>query len=353
MPFSKPWRPKKPNLIISIAAGIIAVCAILSILYAWELPPFFHDSVSTNDAYVESKVTLIAPRVDGYVTEVFVKDFAQVKAGDPILQIDPSIFIQKVYEAQANLQSTQAALDSYEQNYRLRQADVDEKKAIIGTNEATYRNAQSQYKRTAKLVTNGSVSQREFEDAQTALTKAQYALEESKAQYHKAIEELQAYAINKAVLEANVKQSKALLELAQINLDYSLIKAPIDGQLSEVGARLGQFVSQGTPLTFLIPTLKWVQANFKETKMKNVRIGQEVSLSIDALGGAVIKGVVERIAPATGSEFSAIKVNNATGNFIKVIQRIPVRIKIDTSNPLTQRLKPGMSVIATIHTQKD
>lgn len=353
MPFSKPWRPKKPTLFTAIIAAFILICAILAILYAWELPPFFRGIISTNDAYIQSKVTLISPRVSGYVTEIYVKDFEMVKAGEPILQIDKQIFVQKVNKAQANLESTEAALMSYKQNYQLRQANVNEKKAIIGTNEATYDNAFAQNERVAKLVKNGSLSQREYEDTQTALKKAQYALEESKAQYNKAVQDLEAYQISKSALEADVKRASALLELAKIDLGYSLIKAPVDGQLSQVGARLGQFVAQGTPLTFLIPNLKWVQANFKETKMKNVKIGQNATFSVDALGGAVLQGVVERISPATGSEFSPIKVNNATGNFIKVIQRIPVRIRIDENNPLSKRLKPGMSVIATIHLQKD
>ncbi|PAF44806.1 HlyD family secretion protein [Helicobacter sp. 11S02596-1] len=353
MPFLNHWRPKKPNLFTSIIATLMAIAGILCILYAWELPPFFRGLINTNDAYVQSKVTLISPRVSGYVTQIYAKDFATLKAGDPILQIDPSVFIQKVNEAKANLESAESALMSYDQNYQLRQANLNEKKAVIDTNEATYQNAMTQNKRVAKLVKNGSLSQREFEDTQTALKKAKYALEESQAQYKEALQELKAYKISKSALEADVKRASAALELAKIDLDYSLIKAPVDGQISEVGARLGQFVSQGTPLTFLIPHLKWVQANFKETKMKNVQIGQRATFRVDALGGAELQGVVEDISPATGSQYSAIKVNNATGNFIKVIQRIPVRIRIDTNNPLAEKLKPGMSVIATIHTQGD
>ncbi|PAF42995.1 HlyD family secretion protein [Helicobacter sp. 11S03491-1] len=353
MPFLKSWTPKKPSLIVSISTGIIAIFGVLAILYAWELPPFFRNVVSTNDAYVESKTTLISPRVSGYVTQIYVKDYSVVKQGDPILQIDKRIFVQKVNEAQANLQIAQAALASYDQNYQLRQANVDEQKAIIATNEATLENAASQNSRVAKLVKKGSVSAREYEDTQTDLKKAKYALIQSQAQYHKALEELKAYQVNKSALEAEVKRADALLELAKIDLDYSLIKAPIDGKLGEIGTRLGQFLSQGTPIVFLVPKLRWIQANLKETKMKNVRIGQKATFSVDALGGSILQGTIEKISPATGSEFSAIKVNNATGNFIKVVQRIPVRIKINDDNPHAQDLKPGMSVVVTIHTKKD
>ncbi|MDO7252517.1 HlyD family secretion protein [Helicobacter cappadocius] len=353
MPYLKSWTPKKPQLIATFISIIVVICGVLSILYAWELPPFFRGVVSTDDAYIQAKTTLLSPRVSGYVTDIYVHDFTSVKAGEPILQIDRRIFVQKVNEAEANLQSVQASLDTYDQNYRLREAVVNEKKAIIDADKATLENAKSQNNRVSKLVKKGSLSAREYEDTQTALKKAQYALAESEAQYQKAIEELQAYKISKAALQADVKRAEALLELAQINLEYSLIKAPVDGTLGQIGARIGQAVTQGTPLTFLIPNLKWVEANIKETKMQDVHIGQKVTFSVDALGGAVLQGRVERISPATGSEFSSIRVNNATGNFIKIIQRIPVRIEIDPNDSHFKDLKAGMSVIATIHTQKD
>ncbi|PAF53763.1 secretion protein HlyD [Helicobacter sp. 13S00482-2] len=353
MPYLKSWTPKKPQLIATIISIIAVICGILSILYAWQLPPFFRGVVSTDDAYIQTKTTLLSPRVSGYVTDIYVHDFGSVKQGDPILQIDRRIFVQKVNEAEANLQSMQSSLDAYDENYRLREAIVNEKKAIIDADKATLENATSQNTRVSKLVKKGSLSAREYEDTQTILKKSLYALAQSQAQYQKAIEELQAYKISKAALQADVKRAQALLELAQINLEYSLIKAPVDGVLGQIGARIGQAVTQGTPLAFLIPDLKWVEANIKETKMKDVHIGQKVTFSVDALGGAILQGTVERISPATGSEFSSVRVNNATGNFIKIIQRIPVRIKINPNDPHFKDLKAGMSVIATIHTQKD
>lgn len=353
MPYLKSWTPKKPQLIATIISIIVVICGILSILYAWQLPPFFRGVVSTDDAYIRAKTTLLSPRVDGYVTDIYVRDFSPVKQGEPILQIDRRIFVQKVNEAEANLQSAQASLDTYDQNYRLREAIVNEKKAIIDADKATLENAKSQNNRVSKLVKKGSLSAREYEDTQTALKKAQYSVIQSEAAYQKAVEELQAYKISKAALEAEVKRAESLVELAQINLEYSLIKAPVDGTLGHIGARIGQAVAQGTPLAFLIPNLKWVEANIKETQMKDVQVGQKVTFSVDALGGKILQGKVERISPATGSEFSSVRVNNATGNFIKIIQRIPVRIQIDPNDPYFKDLKAGMSVIATIHTQKD
>lgn len=349
MPNLKSWKPPKPKLYVSIIAFIIGIIGILLILYSWQLPPFFLGVVNTNDAYIGSKTTMISPQVSGYITDIYVKDFANVKKGDLILQIDKRIFTQKVNEAEANLEKAQATLESYGENYRLNEANVEAKKAVIATNEAILKNANSENNRVEKLVKRGSLSKKEQEDTYTTLKKAQYSLAQSKAEYQQALEQLKAYEVNKAGLEADVKKMQALLALAQIDLDNSLIKAPVDGKLGVVGAKLGQFVSQGTTLTFLVPSVKWVEANFKETKMTDVKIGQEASFTVDALGGVKIKGVVEDISPATGSEFNAVKVNNATGNFIKVVQRIPVRIKIDENDPNFNALRAGMSVEATIY----
>ena len=345
------WLPSKPKLVVIIPTTFIVVVGILMILYAWQLPPFFINTVVTNDAYVQSKTTLISPQVSGYVTEIYVKDFADVKKGQPILQIDKRIFTQKVQEAYANLQSAKSAFDSYDQNHRLHEANVAAKKAEIATAEAMLYNARQENNRVSKLVKRGSLSRRDFDNTQTALKTAQANYDQAKAQYQQAVEQLEAYKINKSALEAGVKKSYALLQLALIDLDNSLIKAPIDGKLGEVGARLGQFVTSNTGLTFIIPHYRWVIANFKETKMGKIKIGQQVDFSVDALGGKTFKGIVQEISPGTGSEFSSVKVNQATGNFIKIIQRVPVKIAIDPNDPRIENLRAGMSVVVKVYTK--
>lgn len=342
------WLPSKPKLFIVIPTAIGIIIGILLILYAWQLPPFFLNVVATNDAYVQAKTTLLSPQVSGYVTDVYVKDFEFVKEGQPLLQIDKRIFTQKVEEAKANLQSAQSELQAYEQNYRLHEADIIEKEAQIKATQANLKNAQAENSRVSKLVAKGSLSKRDYDNAKAQLLSAQANHTQAKAQYQKAIQEFEAFKTNKAILEAGVKRTQALLELALIDLDNSLIKAPINGQLGEVGARVGQFVSQDTALVYVVPQHHWVIANIKETKMDKVAIGQKVVFSVDALNGAEFSGVVEEIAPATGSEFSAIKVNNATGNFIKIIQRIPVKIAIDSSNARLKELRAGMSVVVEV-----
>lgn len=345
------WLPSKPKLFVIIATSIGIITGITLILYAWQLPPFFLNVVVTNDAYVQSKTTLLSPQVSGYITQVYVKDFAFVKEGDPLLQIDKRIFTQKVQEARANLQGAQSALQAYEQNYRLHEADIIEKEAQIKATEANLKNAQAENNRVSQLVKKESLSKRDYDNARAQLSSAQAAYIQAKAQYQKSLQEFEAFKTTKDSLQAGVKRANALLELALIDLDNSLIKAPIDGQIGEILAHIGQFVSQGSTLTYIVPQTHWVIANIKENKMDKVTLGQNVRFSVDALSGEEFSGVVEEISPATGSEFSPIKVNHATGNFIKVIQRIPVKIAIDPTNKRLEELRAGMSVIVEIETK--
>jgi multidrug resistance efflux pump len=151
-------------------------------------------------------------------------------------------------------------------------------------------------------------------------------------------------------LTAQIRTAEAQVKLAQINLDNTVIRAPRDGQLSESGVRQGQYVTAGSQLMFLVPDLQWVIANYKETQVRDIRAGQAATFAVDALGEARLTGRVEGFAPATGSEFSVLRPDNASGNFTKVVQRLPVRIAIDPNQPLAARLRPGMSVVTSIDT---
>lgn len=345
------WLPSKPKLYVIVLTTFGILAGVLSILYAWQLPPFFLNVVVTNDAYIQSKTTLLSPQVSGYITEVYIKDFALVKKGQPLFQIDNRIFTQRVKEAQANLQSAESALLAYEENYRLYEANIAEKEAQIKSVEANLKNAQAENERAATLIKNKALSKRDYDNAKAQFLSLQANYVQAKAQSQKAIQELEAHKTTKSSLEAGVKRANALLELALIDLDNSVIKAPVDGQLGEILAHIGQFVSQESALAYIVPQTHWVVANIKETKMDKVALGQKVHFSVDALSGKEFSGVVEEISPATGSEFSPIRVNNATGNFIKVIQRIPVKIKIDSTNERLEELRAGMSVVVEIETK--
>ena len=224
-------------------------------------------------------------------------------------------------------------------------------------NEAALANAQAQATRSAadlsrveQLTEDGSLSQRE-EDAQRA-TRAQTvaAVSQARANVEIAKQQSQAVSVNRAALEAAVANAEAAMKAAKVDLDNTKITAPQDGQLGQVTVRKGAYVNSGAQLMGLVPSQMWVIANMKETQMANVQVGQPATFTVDALNGATLTGQVERISPATGSEFSVLPADNATGNFVKIAQRIPVRIRIDSGQKLAPRLRPGMSVIVSIDT---
>lgn len=206
--------------------------------------------------------------------------------------------------------------------------------------------------RVDDLVSEGSVSRRERDQTLAALRQAETAVQQAQAQRAIAVEQVRSVDVGRGGLRAQVDNASAARDLARVDLDNTIIRAPRDGRLSEVAVRVGQLVSPGTQLMYLVPTEHWVVANFKEAQTADIRVGQKATLQVDAFKGASLTGVVERVSPAAGSEFSVIRPDTGAGNFVKVPQRIAVRIRIDPNQELARRLGPGMSVVATVHTRK-
>ncbi len=344
------WRPpdKSPTAVIAIVA--VSVLAILAILYAWNLPPFSGWSEETDNAYVRGRVTVISPQVSGYVTRVPVQDFAEVKAGQILATIDDRIYRARVAQAEANVAAQQAALANSAQAQRSREVATDSQNAGIANAQAQLTKADADMRRARALVADGSISTREYDQTRAALLAAQAALQQARASRAIGTQDVRTVVVGRAGLEAAVESAKAQLRLAQIDLDNTIIRAPADGQLSEIGVRVGAYVTAGTQLLSVVPHHVWVIANFKEAQTGNMAIGQRARFSVDALGGAELTGRIENLSPAAGSEFAVLKADNATGNFVKVAQRIAVRIKIDEKQPVAARLRPGMSVEVRIDT---
>jgi multidrug resistance efflux pump len=344
------WRPpdKSPTAVIAIVA--VAVLAILAILYAWNLPPFSGWSEETDNAYVRGRVTIISPQVSGYVTRVPVQDFAEVKAGQILATIDDRIYRARVAQAEANVAAQQAALANSAQAQRSREVATDSQNAGIANAQAQLTKADADMRRARALVADGSISTREYDQTRAALLAAQAAVQQARASRAIGTQDVRTVVVGRAGLEAAVESAKAQLRLAQIDLDNTIIRAPADGQLSEIGVRVGAYVTAGTQLLSVVPHHVWVIANFKEAQTGNMAIGQRARFSVDALGGAELTGRIENLSPAAGSEFAVLKADNATGNFVKVAQRIAVRIKIDEKQPVAARLRPGMSVEVRIDT---
>lgn len=336
------------RFIATYVALAIGVAGIFIVLYAWNLPPF-HGSVEiTNDAYVRGQVTLLSPQLAGDLVEVPVQDYQKVRRGDLIARIDDRIYRQKLEQAKAALASAEASLANSEQSRKSAEAKILSAKAAVESAEAALEAARATRERTAGLLKKNIASEREAEQARAAFNQAQAAVHQAEAAELVAEQDLNTIVVSRKSLEANVEGAKAAVELAEIDLGNTRIMAPQDGTLGEVTGRVGQYVSIGTQIASVVPDRVWVVANFKETQVYRMRTGQQVTFKVDALGDQQFHGQIERFAPATGSEFSVIKADNATGNFTKVAQRIPVRIRIEPQQPLTDRLAPGMSVVASV-----
>ncbi|QTH22769.1 HlyD family secretion protein [Rhizorhabdus wittichii] len=344
------WAPPPRSRSVTIAIVAIAVVAILAILYAWQLPPFAGFSERTDNAYVRGRVTIISPQVSGYVTSVPVQDFAEVKAGQVLATIDDRIYRARVAQAEANVAAQEASLANSTQAQRSREVATASQDAAIANARAQLVRAEADMRRADALIADGSISARERDQTRAALLAAQAGVRQAEAARAIGTQDVRTVLVGRGGLTAAVEGARAQLRLARIDLDNTVIRAPVAGQLSEIGVRNGAFVTAGTQLMFLVPHDAWVVANFKEAQTRDMRVGQGASFKVDALGGAKLTGHVENIAPAAGSEFAVLKADNATGNFVKVAQRISVRIRIDPGQELARRLRPGMSVEAKIHT---
>lgn len=344
------WAPVRGSGKTTALYIVILIAGVLLAFYAWGLPPFGSKKQVTDNAYVRGQTTVISPQVSGYVTRVFVQDFQQVRPGDPLAAIDDRIYRQRVQQAQANVQAQSASLDNSQQSQRSSQASVLGQNAAVESARAQLARAQADMRRVAELVAERSLSLREHDQTVATLRQAQAAVHQAEAQRAIAQEQVRTVTVGRGGLAAGVANANAALELARIDLANSIIRAPQAGQVGEVGVRLGQYVTAGTQLLFLVPQKVWVVANFKEAQTANIQPGQSATVRVDALGGAELKGKVEQLSPAAGSEFAVIRADNATGNFVKVAQRIAVRIAIDPGQAQAKRLRPGMSVEARVDT---
>lgn len=349
----KGWAPPRGSWRLTALIVLVALASVMIILYAWGLPPFSPTIQSTDNAYVRGQTTFISPQVSGYVTDVPVHDFDLVTAGQVLLRIDDRIYRQRVEQARASLDTQVANLANADQTQRAREATVTSQRANADNARAQLLRAQADMKRVDELVADGSVSLRERDQTRAALRQAEAGVEQSRAAVEIARQDVQAIIVGRDGLKAAVEQARAALQLAAIDLSNTVVSAPQDGRLSQIGARLGQYVTSGTQLMFLVPPQRWVIANYKEAQTAHMAPGQKATFRVDALDNARLTGRVERLSPAAGSEFAVIVADNATGNFVKVAQRISVRIAIDPDQPMADRLRPGMSVQAEVDTASD
>ena len=339
---------RSPTTIITLLAG---AAGVLLVLYAWRLPPFVTSVETTDNAYIRGYVTMMSPQVNGYIVDVPVKDYQQVKQGEILAKIDDRIYAQKVAQARATLDAQKASLANSHQQELSGEANINSARAQIDGANAALKRAQLSWDRVSNLSDRGIASTSESEQGQATLEQAKASVNQAQAALEVAKQGLATIIVSRASLEANVAGAEAAVQLAEIDLENTTITAPRDGHLGEVGVRVGQYVAAGTQLMAVVPQDVWVVANFKETQLDGMQVGQPVSISVDALNRRSLSGHIERFSPAAGSEFAVIKADNATGNFTKVAQRVGVRIAIDQGQASIDELTPGLSVV--VHVDKN
>jgi multidrug resistance efflux pump len=350
IPDTTGWSPKKKSYLNLVLLILLIVIGVALILYAWKLPPFTPTVQQTNNAFVKGQTTIISPQVSGYVTKVAVQDFANVKAGDLLIKIDDRTFQQQLEQAQANTEVALTNRSTNEQDTQTSQAQIEARRADLYSAKINVESAREDVNRYQGLDAIGAVSKAEVAHIKAQLAQAQAGVQQAEANLQAAQENREKTSGSRSSLDANIKNAEAGVKQAQINLDNTIITAPESGQLSQVSVKEGQYVSAGTQLMYIVPKGIWIIANFKETQIANMAIGEPATIHVDALGGAKFTGHVSNISPATGSEFSAAAANPATGNYIKIAQRIPVRIDLDQNQPELARLRPGMSVSVDVDT---
>jgi multidrug resistance efflux pump len=345
--------PGKPPLLVAFIV-LVGAAALLAVLYAWELPPFRSGVQVTDNAYVRGRTTIIAPQVSGYVVAVLAADFANVQAGQVLVRIDDRQYRAKVDQARAALEAQKAALANLDQAHASRVAALGSQAAAILNAKAQFLRSQADLGRVDDLVKDGSVSVRERDQTRAALAQSQAQLAQSLAAHEIARQDIRTVEVNRGSIRAQIDAAAAQLRAAEIDLENTVVHAHESGRLGEVGVRLGQYVTNGTQLLALVPADRWVIANYKETQTAGMHPGMRAWITVDALAGQHVDGVVEDVAPAAGSEFSVVKPDNGTGNFVKIPQRIGVRLRLDGAADALQSLRPGMSVEAHVdvgHTQ--
>lgn len=336
---------------VLLTAGLIGGLAAAGAgAYYWMETARFVET--TNNAYLKADATVIAPDVRGHVARVAVKENQRVEKGDPLLRIEPERYEARVAEAKGQVAALEAKLGTLERRIEMQQAAIDGAEAGVERAEAERDRAAQDRARYRDLADERAGSREQYEDAVAAHRKAVSSVKSAKA---KVAGEQRERAMLQARLKetrAQLEKAKAALQTARIDLEDTVVRAPFDGIVGDKEVARGQYLRPGQEAFTLVPVRDlYVQANFKETQVEHLAVGQTVRLEVDAFPDTPIVGRVQSFAPATGAEFALLPPKNATGNFTKVTQRVPVRISVPEKTPLQGALRPGLSVVVRVDTK--
>ena len=330
--------PKKIRLAAYVVIVAVAIWACIRLLSD-------SNTETTNDAYVTADFTLVAPRIPGQLSEVLVEDNQEVKAGQILVRIDDRDFRAALMSAEADVASAKASVANYDAEIARQPALVDQTRAALKADEASIEFARANASRYRNLSETGAGTTQEQQHATSTLAEQLAQQARDRAAFVATDQNLAVLRTQRDKAAGALGHAEAALEQAKLNLSYTEIRAPIDGKVGRRSARVGAFVTTGTPLLAIVPLSQaYVVANFQENQLTHMRPGDAVRIKVDTFPGVVIKGHVDSLAPATGVSFAPIAPDNATGNFTKIVQRVPVKITIDRGQQAASALSVGLSV---------
>ena len=345
-----PSRRSRAGKVLLPVSTVLTLVAVLALGYWWVVGRFVQ---STDDAYLRADSMTVAPKINGYVTEVYVGDNAMVKAGDPLVRLDGRQYQAALDQAQATVDARQADIQRAQAGILQQRAAIEQARAQLLAAQVSSRHADDEVRRYGPLASSGAESGDQLSVLVSNRDQAHATLAADSA----ALDQAQAKI---ADLNAQIAQARAQLEAAQasmrqskLDLEDTLIRSPLPGRVGDRTVRIGQYAQPGTRMMTVVPIEGvYLTANFKETQIGQMRAGQAASIHVDAFPDDELHGVVESFAPGTGSEFALLPPENATGNFTKIVQRVPVRIRLDADEETRKRLVPGLSVTVKVDTRR-
>ena len=356
---AKPAAPEaaaaapKAGMRKKVFMGVVALLALASVGYGvhWFLVGRFH--VSTDDAYVRANNTALGARVSGHIAAIFPHDNALVHAGEVVFKIDDGDYRIAVDAARTRIETQQATIDRIGRQVTAQESAAEQAKAQLASAEAGLKRANLDYDRQQTLNTKGFATHATFEQSEASRDQGMAAVKSARAAFNAARDNVEVTKAQQAEARAQLMELQTNLAKAERDLDFTSVRAPVDGTFSNRMINTGDFITVGQRLGNVVPLDDvFIDANFKETQLKRIRPGQPVTISVDAYGHRKFAGIVESISPAAGSVFTLLPPDNATGNFTKIVQRLPVRIRVPKDVARQNLLRAGMSVYATVDTSE-
>ena len=347
MPRRKGLSPRV-KLVLATAAVVALVLLVIWFVHYETRGKYL---ASTDDAYIRADAVTVSPKISGYVEQVFVADNQDVRAGAPLVRIDPRDYKAQTAQYQAQIDVAKANADNVRAGIREQLSAIDQARAQLAANRADAAFAAGEVARYAPLAQSGAETQEKLTTLRNQATQAANNAAAQAATLESAERRVASLQAQVRQAQAQGESAQAQLAAADVNLGSTIVKASVDGRVGDKSVRVGQYVTSGTRMMSVVPLAAiYVTANFKETQVGLMRPGQPATIKVDALPGVELKGHVESVSPGTGAQFSLLPPQNATGNFTKIVQRVPVRVAIDAGPDARKVLVPGLSVEVTVDT---